>query len=221
MLSPDELERASRFVFDRDRFKYVIGRTMLRTILANYLQSPGSSLEFLYNEQGKPAVVLEGSSESIPFNVSHAEDLLCIAVIDQHTSCEPEAVSLKLGVDVEFTGRDIPFREVALSHFSGREVDALGEYADPRHPFYRCWTRKEAYIKAHGAGVSYGLDQFGVSLKDEELGRPVFDHDPQVDPESWMVYSWTPAKDYQGSLVVNRPEVQIEHFTIDRASVAA
>lgn len=220
LLSHDELERASRFVFDRDRIKYVLGRTMLRSLLGQYLQCPGQSLVFDYNDQGKPSVANSDKSVAATFNVSHADDLLCIAIADGQTDSLTE-MPLLLGVDVEYTNRDIPFHDVALSHFSEPEVSDLKAFVEPRLPFYRCWTRKEAYIKAHGSGVSYGLDQFGVSLDESQVAHPAFDLDPSINPLEWIVYSWTPAVNFLGALVVNRPGVRVEHFTIDRASLAA
>ncbi len=211
LLGNDELERASRFVFDRDRNKYISGRAALRRLLGQYLSQPAGDLSFSYNDQGKPELIPESGGTEVTFNVAHAEDLLCFAIAPV---CQNAQQKLLLGVDIEFIERDIPFVDVASSHFSEKEILDLATYDEKRLPFFRCWTRKEAYIKAHGTGVSYGLDQFGVSLLQEENSRPTFDTNSDVDLSNWVVHSWEPAPDYLGAVVVNRCSISVTHYAL-------
>ncbi len=210
VLTQDELERASRFVFDRDREKYILGRSYLRRLLSSYLNVPFEDVAFDYNSQGKPTLGGD-NSQRLLFNVSHAEDALCIAVlpldpIDSYdTVTEPQL----LGVDIESIDRHIPFHEVAKSHFSDQEILKLSFYSDPRIPFYRCWTRKEAYIKAHGLGVSYGLDVFGVSLDESDITRVEFDS--TTEASKWEIHSWRLGDDYFGALALNFAGARLEH----------
>ncbi|NND71972.1 MAG: 4'-phosphopantetheinyl transferase superfamily protein [Rhodothermales bacterium] len=205
-LSSDEIDRASKFVFERDREKFVAGRYILRTLLASYLGENPESVQFDYNEFGKP--VLSGIARFI-FNVSHAEDLLCIAI----AHADPGLQMPRIGVDVEFIDRDIPFSDVAESHFSPEEVHVLRQYEDKRRPFFRCWTRKEAYIKAHGEGVSYGLDVFGVSLAEED--RSAVEFDRTNDRRDWLIYSWEEYDSYFGALAVDGSRDNIEHRKLE------
>lgn len=148
-LSPDEHARKNRFVFDRDRDAFVAGRGRLREILSGELGVPPADVVFDYGPNGKPAVA-GGPS----FNLSHAGGIACLAVhADQ-----------PLGVDIE-AHREIE-RDVAKRFFSPVEYAALMALpeADRKAAFFRCWTRKEAVIKALGGGLSIPLGAFDVSL---------------------------------------------------------
>jgi 4'-phosphopantetheinyl transferase len=145
LLTPDELERAARFRFDRDRNRYIVCRGTLRELL-------GVTGRFVYGPYGKPR--LEGSE--IRFNVSHSHGLGMIAIAQgREVGCDIERIEQK------FADEQIPER-----FFSPAEVAALRALPEPEQceAFFRCWTRKEAFIKACGMGVSLPLDSFDVTL---------------------------------------------------------
>jgi 4'-phosphopantetheinyl transferase len=151
LLAADEQSRADRFRFERDRSRYVVGRALLRELLGRYLATAPEALEFEYGEFDKPAL-----SSGPWFNLSHSGSIALYAF-----SGESE-----IGVDVELDDADFAHGRVAERFFSPSEVgvlQALPADAQPR-AFLTCWTRKEAFIKARGDGLSLALDSFDVTL---------------------------------------------------------
>lgn len=152
-LSADERERAARFHFEKDRQSYICARGALRSILARYLGRTPGGLSFTYNPYGKPALADE--SDDLRFNLSHAVGVALCAV----------ARGREVGVDVEWPRAEFATMDVAERFFSRSEVEALRARAeDAPAAFFNCWTRKEAYIKARGEGLSHPLHTFTVSL---------------------------------------------------------
>lgn len=149
LLSADETARMARFVYDKHRTAYLAARAGLRRHLGAIMDHPPGELVFTYGPQGKPA--LPGGPA---FNLSHAGDLACLAV---HPTCD-------LGVDIE-AFRDIE-EGLAERFFAPGEISALQAMPATAQDagFFRCWTRKEAVIKALGGGLSIPLDAFDVTL---------------------------------------------------------
>lgn len=160
-LSPDEGERAERFVFPRDRDHFVAGRAFLRLLLAQYLGAEPRALRFRYGPNGKPALAEVGGN--LHFNLAHSGTLAVCAV----------ARGSELGVDVERIRRIQDTEGVVHTAFSPREVarfESLPETAR-LHAFYEGWTRKEAFLKALGDGLARPLDSFDVTLGPGEPPR--------------------------------------------------
>ena len=160
-LSDDELERASRFRFRRDADRFVAGRGQLRRLLGRLVDVEPASLRFAYGPAGKPA--LEGHP-SLGFNLAHSGGVGLLAV----------APEVAVGVDVEASPDPLgACEEIAPMYFAPEEMRTLA--ALPRAQrgagFLRCWTRKEAYVKALGDGLQMPLDDFSVSLGPEEAPR--------------------------------------------------
>ena len=155
-LSEDELRRAYRFHFPRDRARFIAARGILRDILGRYLRTPPERVRFGYNAYGKPELLDEEGGERLRFNLSHAGNVALFAVAPER----------EVGVDVEVLREDFACAEVAAQFFSRREVEALAVLPARSfvRAFFNCWTRKEAYIKARGMGLSLPLDCFDVSL---------------------------------------------------------
>ncbi len=184
-LSSDERERAARFHFERDRGRYSVCRSVLRELLAGCLNAAPEEIEFRYGEAGKPEL-REGSPR---FNVSHSHDLALIAI----------ALETELGVDIERIRAGVEREGIAERFFSPGEIAELrATPAEERdEAFFRCWTRKEAYVKARGGGLSIPLDSFDVTLAREraELSRA-------ADAERWTMMALEPAPGYAAALVV-------------------
>jgi 4'-phosphopantetheinyl transferase len=155
-LSPDERSRADRFYFERDRRHFITARGILRTIIASYLEITPSALQFSYNEFGKPELEESHKIGDLKFNVSHSGGLALVAV----------AMAREVGVDLEAIDRSVQIDELARHFFSANENASLSRLAPSQRfaGFFNCWTRKEAYIKARGMGLSIPLDSFDVSL---------------------------------------------------------
>jgi 4'-phosphopantetheinyl transferase len=156
LLSPDERSRADRFRFDRDRDRFAAARATLRLMLALYLGDEPRRYEFAYGEQGKPFLAGGFAACGLEFNVSHAQGLAAYAF----------ACKRRVGVDVEGVRPVADADEIAERFFSAREAEQLGGLRTEEKPgaFFNVWTRKEAFVKAVGEGLSYPLDRFEVSL---------------------------------------------------------
>jgi 4'-phosphopantetheinyl transferase len=160
LLSPDELARAHRYRFTRDRDRCVARRGLLRLMLGHYLRARPDQIGFRYGEHGKPSLASDGGGQAVRFNVSDSHGRALYAFTLNH----------ELGVDLERIDPEMATEEIARRFFSGREVEDLLGLPSPlqSEAFFRCWTRKEAYIKARGDGLSLALDQFDVSLRPGE-----------------------------------------------------
>ena len=162
-LSMDERIRAKRFRFDLDRKRYIVRRGLVRTILGTYIGVEPDRVQFCYGKHGKPVLTNTFGGESIHFNVSHSAGLALFAFT---RGCE-------IGVDVECI-RDIPeMDQIAERFFSKREnaVFLTLPESKKKEAFFCCWTRKEAFIKAIGDGLSRPLEEFDVSLAPGETDK--------------------------------------------------
>lgn len=199
ILDADELGRADRFHFERDRVRFVIARGVLRSILARYLRRPPGQVRFGYSPYGKPSLADAGGDLS--FNVSHSNEVALYAF----------ARGRDVGVDVEFIREDFAGMEIAGRFFSAREVAALRRLpAGLRtHAFFNCWTRKEAYIKARGEGLSHPLDCFAVSLAP---GEPAAILSTEGDPSElsrWSLHELRPGPGYVAALALRGAPARI------------
>ena len=184
LLNSTEQERAARYHFDIDRQRFTAARGQLREILAAYLNRPAQSLAFDYNPQGKPSLPETG----LRFNLSHTQGIGLLAVTDGQEA----------GIDVEGINRRVDSPGIVRRFFAPAEVDALFALpeAQRQRAFFDCWTRKEAYIKARGLGLSIPLDSFEVGL---EPGIPPTLRAP--DP-GWYIYAIDPGPNFTAALVV-------------------
>jgi 4'-phosphopantetheinyl transferase len=186
-LSMDEKARAERFVFPPDRNRFIAVHGILRELLGRYVGRPPADLEFDYGPQGKPSLSAQ-AQRSVQFNVSHSHGIALLAF----------ALRRQLGVDVELVRPDIAREQIAERYFSPQEVMELRRLppALQDEGFFLCWTRKEAYIKALGGGLTVPLDSFQVSLtpgKPEELRA--------ADSSHWSMRSLRPDRRHVGTLV--------------------
>ncbi len=151
VLSDDERARAGRFAAPLHAGRFAAGRGRMREILGLYLRKAPAGISFLYNAFGKPQL---GHGSGLHFNLSHSGDTAVLAV----SHC------FDLGVDIEEI-KPVE-EELAARFFSKAESDALRAIPESRsvNAFYRCWTSKEAFVKAHGAGLSLPLDSFDVDV---------------------------------------------------------
>jgi 4'-phosphopantetheinyl transferase len=193
-LSADELHRAARFHFPRDRRRFIVARGVLRDILGRYLGVHPSALGFRYSAYGKPALADVADEEALRFNVSHSHEMALFAV-----TCGRE-----VGVDIEYLRREIACEEIAEHFFSVRERGSLRALpAEVKHQaFFNCWTRKEAYIKAHGEGLSLPLDQFDVSLAPGEPAALLATRSDPREALRWSLRVLTPGPDYVAAVAV-------------------
>jgi 4'-phosphopantetheinyl transferase len=192
LLSSDEIQRANRFRFDKDRHQFTLARGLLRRMLGKYLATEPITIRFQYSERGKPSIATE-NLHCIHFNVAHSGDLILLAFVQGH----------RLGIDVEQVRTDFPIDEIAERFFSAAERTALRTLQPTQRyeAFFRCWTRKEAYIKATGDGLSLPLDQFDVSLLPGEPARLLATRPRAAEAERWTMHHLNVEPGYAAALV--------------------
>lgn len=188
-LSEDEQIRAAQFRFPVHRRRYMVARCALRRVLAGYLNTLPEKIVFQYNRFGKPFL----DDEELQFNVAHAGD---VAVMAFASGC-------RVGVDVERVRVDIMEENIAEHFFATGEVDALQALPVEKRPeaFFHCWTRKEAYIKAIGMGLSIPLNAFTVTLDPDKAALLDTAWHP-AEASCWTLRTFWPAPGYIGALAV-------------------
>jgi len=192
-LSADERARATRFHFSRDRQYFTATRALLRMILGSYLGSDPRALVFRYLEKEKPSLSFPSESR-VEFNVSHSGDVALLAF----------ARDRALGVDVEHLRENFDHAAIARRFFSEQEQRQLEALAPSEryHGFFRCWTRKEAYIKALGTGLSLPLNQFDVSLKAGDANALLSTRPDAAEAARWSLQEVPAGNGYVAALCV-------------------
>ena len=193
-LSTDERAKADRFVFPKDRSQFILSRGALRAILSRYLNISSHILRFDYNPYGKPSLIVTQGGNTLRFNVSHSRGIALIAITK----------NLDIGVDIEGINPNFSCLEIAEKFFSPLENSVLRSL--PEHlqatAFFTCWTRKEAYIKAVGKGLSIPLNKFDVSLAP---GEPAALLNVEGNPEEaskWSLIELFPCSDMVAAVAV-------------------
>jgi len=202
-LSSDEMQRAARFHFERDQNHFIVARGVLRKILSYYTQKKPYEIRFDYNKYGKPLLPPEQGGRQLHFNLSHSAGICVYAVAYQR----------EVGVDIEYIRPDFSELEIAERFFSPDEVKVLRSLpaAEQKTAFFLCWTRKEAFIKAKGQGLSIPLDQFDVSLVPglpAKLLRTRYDH---YEVHRWSLFNIDSFPGYAGAVAVAGRNCQLKY----------
>ena len=193
ILSHEERARALRYHFEADRNRCIIGRALSRLLLAHCLGESPQGLRFTHNRFGKPALAT-GHGPQLEFNLSHSGDWILIAL----------SRGRALGVDVERQKEDMATEAIAARFFSPIECSALSALPAALRgaAFFSCWTRKEAYIKARGDGLSLPLDAFDVAFVPGAKARLIATrHDPG-EAQRWTLRELQIGRDYAAALAV-------------------
>ena len=202
LLDRDEAERSGRFRSEQLRRRYIARRGQLRELLAQYTRHTPVSIRYICNDFGKP--FLEDSD--LEFNISHSANV-CIVTIGH---------GRELGCDVEQRNPTFPSADTARAFFAPGEVRAFEMLERSRQveAFFNCWTRKEAYIKACGYGVSIPLDSFEVSLAPGEPAALL------SGCGDWSVKSFEPAPGFQAAVVAQGATWQLKFVGASNDCVA-
>jgi|HubBroStandDraft_4_1064222.scaffolds.fasta_scaffold97827_2 4'-phosphopantetheinyl transferase len=179
LLSSDESNRASRFHSQRDRQHFVAVRAILRKILSAYLGTDPAGMRFSYSKKEKPSLDAPHKDSGITFNVSHSGGKALLAF----------ARWREIGVDIEQVRRDVDLEAIARRFFSPHEQEQLAAFPPQERAdtFFRCWTRKEAYIKATGDGLSLPLSQFDVSLAAGDSSALLATRPDASEAQQWLL----------------------------------
>lgn len=191
LLSPDEKSRAQKFRFAKDSRNFINARGILRSLIGKYLEMNPAEISFQYSKFGKPAIA---DNHPLQFNVSHSQNIALFAFTKR----------FHVGVDIECVNPNIEIKDIATKFFSTNEVSNLLALPEDQQPlgFFNCWTRKEAFIKAIGEGLSFPLNQFEVSLEPDKPAKLLATHWDANAVSKWTLYSMTPASNFVGSVVI-------------------
>jgi 4'-phosphopantetheinyl transferase len=208
LLSDDERRRAARFVRDVHRRRFIAAHGALRSILAGYVGAEPAALDFVSGEHGKPALRGATGRAAVEFNLSHSDDLALVAVARAHA----------VGVDLERWSEGVEYLELAERFFSPGERRALRALAHVpdlvEAGFFAAWTRKEAYLKATGHGITRGLHHFDVALAPGEPARLLADRLDADATARWTMFALDPAPGYSAALVAASPIGEVLQFTV-------
>jgi 4'-phosphopantetheinyl transferase len=193
ILDPKEQMRANRFYFVRDKNRYVVSRAVLRLVIGRYLAQPPKQIRFTYTEHGKPALA-SVNSERLQFNVSHSGGLAMMAF----------CLDAEVGIDVEQRRPLDDGEQIAKRFFSAAEVAVFMSLPSEQRveAFFNCWTRKEAYIKAIGEGLSCPLNVFDVTLAPGDAARIVHIRGSEAAAVEWSMFSLRPDEGFETAVAI-------------------
>jgi 4'-phosphopantetheinyl transferase len=199
MLSREEREKAARFRTAELCKEWTVARGALRCILGTYTRSEPRTLMLKAGRHGKPELV--GLGEDIPFNLSHTSSFALLAV----------AGSGRVGIDAETVCPETEVEDMSRRLFTPAEADEILGLAPParRAAFFACWSRKEAFVKAIGAGLSARFDSFQVTVRADQTARLVSVEWDQ--PDRWSLVDLSEAG-VAAALAVEGPAPVLRHF---------
>lgn len=194
-LAADERQRASQFRFPTDRARFIVARGVLRSLLGRYLSKEPHTLQFTYNAYGKPALAEESVRGPILFNATHSQGMALYAFTRIGD----------IGIDLEqMTTKVQDYEHIARRFFSSAEIEELHTVPVERRQeaFLNCWTRKEAYIKARGLGLSLVLSQFDVSLTPGATAKLLATREIGQEASQWSLHDLAPGPGCVAALTV-------------------
>jgi 4'-phosphopantetheinyl transferase len=199
-LSKDEKERADRLKVELKKKQFIISRSVLRKIISTSLNKSHDEIAFHYTDKNKPFIKDKINNKKLEFNVSHSEQCILIAV----------TLDNSVGVDVEKINANIDFESLSARFFSKKENQYLSNLEDSKklNAFYNIWTRKEAFIKATGKGIAYGLDNFSVCSDNEFTSKIDIAH-KEVLEENWFSFELMSIEQYKTALSTNNKEAEL------------
>lgn len=196
LLSPEEHKRMARFVFERDRVRFLLTRALVRTTLSRYSPVAPADWHFIANAHGRPEILDRPAGvPDLRFNLSHTDGLIACAV----------TIGREVGIDVEHVGRRLT-QDVAARFFAPAEVAHLQSLpADQRERvFFDYWTMKEAYIKARGFGLALPLGDFAFHFAPDQPPTITIEPSLQDDPATWQFQQDWPTPIHRLGLAIRR-----------------
>lgn len=208
LLDAGEKEQEPRFYFARDRRRYLVTRTLVRTVLSRYVPMDPREWVFSANPYGRPAIA-NAQATDLSFNLSHTHSLIVLAVTRGRA----------VGVDVENVRAREVTMDVANHYFAPREVAELA--AVPSHEqqyrFFEYWTFKESYIKARGMGLSLPLDKFSFHYPDDRAVAIAIHPELADDAARWQFWQFRPTPEYLVAVCAERVDGRPSSLTVRQA----
>ena len=200
ILSDDEKQRADKLKIELKKKQFIVSRSVLRKVISKSIGQPHDDIAVYYGEHNKPFIKDKYNNKAIEFNVSHSEECVLIAL----------TLGNKIGIDVEKVSPDIDHIALSKRFFSKNENDQLERISSDKKldTFYRIWTRKEAFIKATGEGMTCGLDKFSVSSKREAKSKVVIEQEKNCN-EEWYCFNLMDIDHYEAALSSNNEDIEL------------
>ena len=193
ILNQEECVRADRFHFQQDGEYFIIARALLRRILAFHLEIKPEHVQFMQNTHGKPLL----KNNRLHFNLTHSGDVALIAI----SSGRP------LGIDIEKISREVEYLELGERFFAIEEIEQLRLANNKQEQaviFFNLWTRKEAFIKAIGLGLSFSLSKFAVTGLPHTKPKFIRIDDEDFAKQDWQLHSFIPLEGYIAALAMTK-----------------
>ncbi|MDG2288585.1 MAG: 4'-phosphopantetheinyl transferase superfamily protein [Woeseiaceae bacterium] len=200
-LADEELKRAEQFTFPNKEEEYVVTRGLLRRTLALVLKQDPASFSFNYSESKNPYLTKEVDSQPVVFNVSHSHGQALVAI----------SLNRKLGVDIEKIRPEIEYEKLSARFFSKAEHKALMQCTEAERvaSFFATWTRKEAFLKAVGKGISFGLSEFDVNVKANDPPKMLRTRWDVNDVNNWHMASVESVNSHKATVVADGRAFQL------------
>lgn len=204
LLTPDERQRAQRYCFKKGQQQFVVARGVLRQIISLYTKLSPAALKLTSNSYGRPALSADSNPTEIEFNLSHSGNMVLYAF----------SRGRAVGIDIEMVKKEVATLSIAENFFSPDEVTALKAVPEDMHAvaFFNCWTRKEAYIKALGEGLSHPLQNFSVSLAPHEEAALLSVMGDPSEAARWKIYALEPGAGYVASVIAENPPFSLREW---------
>lgn len=204
VLSEDERERANRYRFEKDKLLFIFRRSLLRKLLHLYTGQRAPEIRFDYGKYGKPCLKDSKGKKICSFNSSHSREKVLFAF----------CASGPVGVDLEYMRRELDFNGITKRFFSKSEQSAFFSLpeASRTEAFFNCWTRKEAFIKAIGKGLSIGLGMFDVSLRPGEPAQLLCTRFDKKDSGKWSLYELETSPGFKAALAAGSKRLKLIYF---------
>lgn len=193
-LCSEEIKRSEKYHFRKDQKHFIAARGILRNILARYMETKPEKIVLSYSPHGKPFLSGPSMNKELSFNLAHARDFALYAVTFKR----------RVGVDLEYPRQEFQWEEIVERFFSSREQDALWALPekDRCRAFYTYWTRKEAFLKAKGVGLTTDLKKVNVALKPERSVYLLKSDYASEKADCWVLHDLHPGFGYVGALAV-------------------
>jgi 4'-phosphopantetheinyl transferase len=199
-LSNFEKSRANKFRFEIHKNNYIIRTGILRILLSNYIMCQPNEIEFKIGEFGKPKL----TNSELAFNLSHSKSKAIIAF----------AINPQLGIDIEYIDEKIEAKQIAKNYFSAEDRTQLYALSDEKlaNGFFNIWTKKEAFIKAIGTGLTYPLDAFDASLDVFEKKALARLGTSFTEAKKWNLFSIQTFNDFKSALAYKGKAKEVQYF---------
>jgi len=206
LLDDAERDRALRFHFDVHRRRFIAAHGQMRVLLGAYLGCPPESIALEAEERGKPRLAAALASKGLSFNLSHSDEQGLLAL----------ARDTVLGADIEVQHHLNDLESLARSHFTASELRELHSLPEERRHdgFFAAWTRKEAYVKALGAGLSVPLDSFEVALHPDQPAALRSINGSADTARTWTLWAARPTPSSWAALAAGTPGARVRTFSL-------